>query len=331
MTLLQSTATGFLTLALTRAGVAIGEAGSGPASMSMLADLYPPHRRTRAFAILAAQAPIGVAIGAIVAGWSRELFGWRGALMLVGVPGLILAVIVWFKLREPTRGYWQAGPAPPSAGLRETLRYLLTLRAFRHTVIGYTIAVTVAGAQSFDPVYLERVLEFAPSEIGSLMGAAGLLSVVGYYLGGWICDRMSVRNAAWALRLPVIFMSVHLAIGIAYYLAPNRSVAVALALTGPFFPAVLPIILATVQNLSPATMRARAAALLLTVSTLVGIGCGAPIAGMLSDALTPTYGHFAIRYALLTIVIVGVLWAMLHFALGSRTLVRDIAQKGARG
>ena len=69
MTLLQSSATGFLTLALTRAGVAIGEAGSGPASMSMLADLFPPHRRTRAFAILAAQAPIGAAIGALVAGF----------------------------------------------------------------------------------------------------------------------------------------------------------------------------------------------------------------------------------------------------------------------
>src|SRR5262245_14628334 len=173
MTLLQSSATGFLTLALTRAGVAIGEAGSGPASMSMLADLYPAHRRTRAFAILAAQAPIGVAIGALVAGWSREIIGWRGALMLVGVPGLVLAAFVWFTLREPTRGYWQAGPVEPSANLRETLRYLLGLPAFRHTLIGYTIAVTVAGAQSFDPVYLERVFDFAPSQIGSLIGAAG--------------------------------------------------------------------------------------------------------------------------------------------------------------
>ena len=98
----------------------------------------------------------------------------------------------------------------------------------------------------------------------------------------------------------------------------------------PFLPGVLPIVLATVQNLSPATMRARAAAILLTVSTLVGIGCGAPIAGALSDALTPTYGHESIRYSLLSIVVTGVLWAMLHFWLGSRTLTRDIAAKHAR-
>ncbi len=191
MTLLQSWATGFLTLALTRAGVAIGEAGSGPASMSMMTDLFPQDRRTRAFAILAAQAPIGGAIGALVAGFAREAIGWRGALMLVGVPGLIFAVIVWRTLREPTRGYFQTGPVEPPADLRQTLRFLLGLPAFRHTLIAYTILVTVAGAQSFDPVYLERVFGFAPKEVGSLLGAAGLLSIVGYYLGGWLCDRMT--------------------------------------------------------------------------------------------------------------------------------------------
>jgi len=330
MTLLQSSAMGFFTLALTRAGVAIGEAGSGPASMSMLADLFPPERRTRAFAILAAQAPIGVAIGALVAGFAREAIGWRGALTLVGVPGLLFAIVVWRTVREPTRGYFQSGPAEPTASMRETLRFLLGLPAFRHTLIGYTIAVTVAGAQSFDPVYLERVFGFAPKEIGSLIGAAGLLSIVGYYLGGWLCDRLSVRDAAWALRLPVIFLVFHLAVAIAYYQATSRAAVIALALTGPFLPGILPIVLATVQNLSPATMRARAAALLLTVSTLVGVGCGAPLAGALSDALAPTYGHESIRYALLSIVIVGLLWAMLHYWLGSRTLARDIAAKAAR-
>jgi predicted MFS family arabinose efflux permease len=330
MTLLQSSVTGFFTLALTRAAVAIGEAGSGPASMSMLADLFPQDRRTRAFAILAAQAPIGYAIGALVAGFAREAIGWRGALMLVGVPGLIFAVIVWRTVREPTRGYFQTGPVEPSATLGETLRFLLGLPAFRHTLIAYTILVTVAGAQSFDPVYLERVFGFSPKEVGSLLGAAGLLSIVGYYLGGWLCDRMTVRDASWALRLPAIFLIFNLTIGIAYYQAPSRTVAIALALTVPFLPGILPIVLATVQNLSPATMRARAAAILLTVSTLVGIGCGAPLAGAISDALTPRFGLEAIRYSLLSIVVTGVLWAMVHFWLGSRTLTQNIAAKHAR-
>jgi predicted MFS family arabinose efflux permease len=251
MTLLQSYAVGFVTLALTRAGVTIGEGGSGPASMSMLADLFPPERRTRAFAILPAQAPFGYAIGALVAGWTREAFGWRGALMFVGVPGLVLAVIVWMTLREPAKVHWQTGPVERDASMRETLEFLCGLPAFRHTLIAYTIAVTVAGAQSFDAVYLERVFAFRPSEIGSLIGAAGLRSIFGYYFGGALCNRLTIRDAGWAL--------------------------------------------------SPATMRSRAAALLLTVS-----------------------------FALLAIVIVGWLWAMLHYGLGSRTLVRDIAAKTAR-
>ena len=128
----------------------------------------------------------------------------------------------------------------------------------------------------------------------------------------------------------MIFLAFHLAFAIAIYLAPDRATVITLALTAPFLPGVLPIVLATVQNLSPATMRARAAALLLTTSTLVGIGVGAPIAGALSDALTPTYGNESIRYALLSIVVVGLLWAMLHYWLGSRTLTRDIAAKDAR-
>ena len=288
--------------------------------MSMLADLFPPERRTRAFAILAAQAPIGAAIGALVAGFAREALGWRGALMLVGVPGLIFAVVVWRTLREPTRGWFQSGPADPPADLSQTLRFLLGLPAFRHTLVAYTILVTVAGAQSFDAVYLERVFGFAPKEIGTLFFAAGLLSMIGYYLAGWLCDRMTVRDASWALRLPVIFLTFNLTIALVYYQAPNSSVVVALALTVPLLPGVLPIVLATVQNLSPATMRARAAAILLTVSTLVGLGCGAPLAGAISDALTPTYGHAAIRWSLMSIVVTGVLWAMLHFYLGSRTL-----------
>ena len=304
-----------------RSGVDVDDDGSvstGPSHARV--RRYSPRRRRSA-----------AAIGALVAGFAREAIGWRGALMLVGVPGLVYAVIVWRTLREPTRGYFQTGPVEPPADLRQTLRFLLGLPAFRHTLIAYTILVTVAGAQSFDPVYLERVFGFAPKEVGSLLGAVGLLSIVGYYLGGWLCDRMtSARRRAGRCGCRPSSYCFNLAIAIAYYQASSRTVVITLALMVPFLPGVLPIVLATVQNLSPATMRARAAAILLTVSTLVGIGCGAPIAGALSDALTPTYGHEAIRWSLLSIVVTGILWAQLHFWLGSRTLTQNIAAKHAR-
>lgn len=324
MTMLQSAVSGFVSLAIARAAVAMGEAGSGPASQSILADLFPPSRRGRVFAIFAFQLPVGAAIGALVGGWGREFLGWRGALLLVGIPGLILAALVWRTLREPTRGYWQDQSAAASATLAETLRFMLSLPSFRHIVMGYSIWVCVASAQGFDPVYLERSFGLSPSQIGSLIGAAGLLAMAGYYLGGWLSDRLSRRDVRWALRLPTIFLALHLVLSIVYYQASSITTVIVLAFIGPLLPATLPLILANVQSLAPPHMRARAAALLLTTSTLAGMSVGPPLVGALSDWLAGEYGRESIRYALLAMVTVGWTWAALHYWLGSRTYARDL-------
>ena len=331
MTTMQSFAIGFLTLAIARAGVAFGEAGAGPASQSVIADLFPPTMRTRAFAVFAFQAPVGVAIGYLIGGWGRDLLGWHHTLMLVGLPGLILACVVWFTLREPARGYWQPRVVEHTASLLETFKFLLGLPALRHLIAGYSITVIVAGAQSFDPVYLERSFKLSASQIGSLVGAAGLLSMTGYYFGGWLSDRLSIRDPAWAMRLPSIFLMLHLCMAFIYYFAPVAGIAVAVALIGPFLPASLPLVFANAQNLAPAHMRARAGALWLTVSTLVGMGIGPLLAGAMSDALKPTFGADSVRYALISIVAVGYLWSATHYWLGSRTLTQDLRAKDVYG
>ena len=151
--------------------------------------------------------------------------------------------------------------------------------------------------------------------------------MIGYYFGGWLSDRYSARNPAWAMRLPAIFLLLHLSLASIYYFAPHASVAITVALIGPFFPATLPLVFANAQNLAPAHMRARAGALWLTVSSLVGLGIGPLLAGALSDALAPTFGRESIRYALISIVAVGYLWAATHYLLGSRSLARDLAAK----
>src|SRR5262245_46773533 len=327
MTAMQSLAAGFLTLALARAAVAFGEAGSGPASQSMLSDYFPPALRTRAFAVLAFQAPVGAAIGALIGGWGREFFGWRHTLVLVGIPGIFFALLVWRTLKEPTRGYWHPRVVERSASLLETFKFLWSLPALRHLVIGYTVWVTVAFAQGFDPTFLERSFNLKPSQIGTIIFAAGLLATVGYFLGGWLADRMSVRDQGWAMRLPPIFLLLHLVIAVVYYLAPNIKIVIVLFLIGPFLPGTLPLILATMQNLAPPHMRARATALLLTASTLIGASVGPPLAGRLSDMLAPSLGIESMRYALLSVVTVGWLWAALHYWLGSRTLSQDLAAK----
>ncbi len=327
MTMLQAAAVGFISLALARAGVAMGEAGSGPASHSMVSDLFPARLRTRAFAVLMFGAPLGTALGAFIGGWGREWLGWHATLLFVGMPGLVLAVAVWLTVREPTRGYWQARVTTQDASLMDTVRFLLRLPAFRHVLFGYSVWQIVASASSFDAVYLERSFALSPSEIGSWLGAAGLLAAVGYYTGGWLSDRLSLRNPAWSMRLLTIFLLLHLCVSIAYYLADSRAMVIGLMFVHPFLPATLPLVIANVQNLAPAQMRARAGALLLTISTLIGMSIGAPLAGAISDATRASLGQESIRYALLGIVTVGWLWAALHYWLGSRTLARDLEAK----
>ena len=329
MTMAQSLAIGFLSLALARAAVAMGEAGSGPASQSLIADYFPPERRARAFAVFAFQLPVGAAIGSLIGGFGREYLGWHGVLVLVGIPGLLLAFALWKTLREPTRGYWQPAnlPVQPNASFGDTVRFLVALPSFRHTVLGYTIWVCVAGAQGFDAVYLERSFKLSPSEIGSIFGAAGLLAMSGYYVAGWMSDKLTQRDARWALWLPPIFLGLHLCTSMVYYNAGSTSIVIALAVIGPFLPATLPLVFANIQSLAPPHMRAQAAALLLTTSTLVGMSIGPPLVGFLSDSFQPRFGDESMRYALMCMVAVGWTWAGVHYLLGSRTYRRDLLAK----
>lgn len=328
MTMVQAAAVGFLTLAMARAAVAMGEAGSGPASQSMITDLFPPSRRARAFAIFAFQLPVGAAIGSLIGGFGREYLGWQPVLVIVGIPGLLLALLVWKFLKEPTRGYWQPSTQViANASFGETVRFLVKLPAFRHTVIAYSIWVIAVSGQSFDVVYLERSFDLKPSSVGTIAGIAGLLAMTGYYAAGWIADRLVARGSVWAPRLPAVFLLLHLCVSLVYYNATTVSMVMVLVVIGPLIPATLPLVMNNIQSLAPPNMRAQAAALLLTTSTLIGMSVGPPLVGFLSDFFSAEYGRNSMRYALMCVVTVGWLWAALHYYLASRTYAVDLAAK----
>ena len=103
MTAMSGLATGFMMLVLFRIGVGIGEAGVNPASQSIVADYFPPHRRSFAMSILALGANIGMILGFMLGGYVSQTYGWRAALFVVGAPGLLLAFVMFFLFREPPR------------------------------------------------------------------------------------------------------------------------------------------------------------------------------------------------------------------------------------
>ena len=109
---LWSAATGACGLALNfgmlfgaRVATAIGEAGGSPPSHSLISDYFPKSQRGTAFSIFALGVPFGTAVGNFIAGWSNDTFGWRATFVIVGLPGLLLALIMKLTIREPPRGY----------------------------------------------------------------------------------------------------------------------------------------------------------------------------------------------------------------------------------
>ena len=105
MTALCGTASGFATLLLYRVGVGVGEAGGSPPAHSMISDYFPPERRASALGVFSLGVPLGILVGFLAGGWLDEALGWRLAFVVVGLPGVVLAVVVALTLREPPRGH----------------------------------------------------------------------------------------------------------------------------------------------------------------------------------------------------------------------------------
>jgi predicted MFS family arabinose efflux permease len=334
MTVVSGWATSFATLLLARIGVGIGEAGGSPPSHSLLADYFPPQRRGFALGVYAAGIPIGGAIGALAGGWIGAYFGWRTAFVVVGLPGILLALVVFLTLREPRRGQSEGALVVADAErLGDVLRFLLRLRSFRHLAFAAALHGFYGyGAANFVPSFLARVHEVPLELRGTLIAILALSGGIGNVAGGRLADHLGARDARWYLWLPGIATFAGVPAAAAFYLWPTPYGAVAIG--------CLPVILgamylgptfALTQTMVRPRMRALASAILLFILSLIGLGGGPTFVGWLSDRLEPHYGALAIRYALLLTVAAGALWATLHYALGARTLREDLRAKDRNG
>jgi predicted MFS family arabinose efflux permease len=138
-------ASNFAHLLVARVGVGIGEAGGAPATVSVIADYFPRQRRASAMAIYGLAVPTGAFLGGSAGGYIALHWGWRAAFLIVGLPGVVLALLQWLTLREPRRGQ-----NDPGIDVSNTPPFSAVLRRFRdrpsliHIILGATIS-TVAG------------------------------------------------------------------------------------------------------------------------------------------------------------------------------------------
>ena len=332
MTMFTSTAKGFGTLLIARVGVGIGEAGCSPPIHSLISDMYPEEERATALSTYALGIPIGAAIGTLLGGWIGEYFGWRMAFMVVGLPGIIVAIVVFFTVREPPRGHSEPDHVQVQKDLvplADTLRFLWSLRAFRHlSFAGALHAFVGYGVGLFIPAFFMRVHGFGLAETSTYLFLIGLTGIIGTYLGGYLGDRMGKKDKRWYMGIPGIATIISVPFAVLFYTTGDPMLAIVLAIPGAILgPMYLGPTFAMTQTLVPPAMRSTASAILLFVLNLIGLGLGPVFAGFLSDILRPGYGEESIRYSLLILAVAGNIWSALHYYLASRTLREDLVAK----
>jgi len=327
MTAVSGLAAGFISLLLLRIGVGVGEAGVNPASHSILADYFPPKRRGFAMATLMLGGSFGMILGFVGGGVIAEIYGWRIALVSVGVPGLLLAFFMARLLREPARGTFETQAPQPSPPILTTAAVLWANPAMRHMMAGGVIAGLMSyGLTQWLPTFFMRAHELSQSEAGMMIaGVFGITGAIGALVVGKFFDRLSVRGFQYGLWMLAMVPFVSIPLFIMGLFADNLTMAIALFIIPGFFAnSFMGPSLAMVQTLSPVHMRAVSSAIMMLCLNLIGLGLGPLLVGVLSDLLSTVYGEGSLGVALACFGLFA-FWGSLHFWLCGRALVKQQA------
>jgi MFS family permease len=281
----------FVQLLLYRVGVGVGEAGCSPPAHSLISDYFEPRRRGTALAIYALGVPLGSMFGAVAGGWIAQNLSWRLAFILVGLPGIAVAILIKLLMKNPPVS--EARRAMPPFSMREesrqlgaVARHLFARWPVAHMVLGLTASsFATYGWGQFAPPYFIRTFGLDFAQVGLITGIiVGLSAGLGTLLGGIVGDWAARRDARWYALVPGIGSLLAAPLYIWAFLQPSwQGTALILLLPGVFAYAVLGPTYAVVQNTVGPTQRATATALLLFFINFIALGFGPPTVGWLID------------------------------------------------
>ena len=317
-----------LQLLLARFGVGIGEAGGTPPSTSILADKFPASRRPMALTIFALGACLGAWLGSSVAGGVAQRSGWRAAFLVLGIPGIVFALLVWLTVREPRRGALdRAARTSGPASFAETLKFIAAQRSAVHLLLGGAVATLWSwGLMWWTPAFLQRSHQLTVGEAGALLGFMHLVAgTASTLLAGWLVGRRAAADPRYVARLLAWVVALATVPSVLLYWVSSQGAATALLWI--FVPAVyfyIGPILGLLQNVVPANMRATACALLLFLANLGNLVIAPQVIGWLSDWFRVSFGAGteSLRWALLLLAPTG-LWAAWHLWRSGVTIRED--------
>lgn len=331
MTALCGVAQNFVHLLVARIGVGIGEAGGSPPSHSIISDLFPPGRRALPLAVYSSGITFGVFVAYVFGAWVSDNFGWRVVFIALGIPGVLLALLVRFTVGEPPRGQFD-GPDgdrhPPS--MLSVIKQLfasktfvhLSLAAAMHAFVGYGVAAFLVShyVRSF-AIPVDDISRVA-LPLGFIIGLGGM---VGNFMGGYLSDRMSPRDARWAMWIPAIANVLTVPFAAVAILSRDFYFSLAMYVIPLTFAYIyLGPTLATTHALVQPRMRAMASAVLFFIVNLIGLGFGPTMVGAISDALIPGYGTDSLRYAIVLTFLFNI-WSAVHYWYASKHMRTELA------
>jgi predicted MFS family arabinose efflux permease len=321
----------FVQLLLIRIAAAVGEAGCIPPAHSLIADYFSRSERPRAVARYMLGAPLSAVLGYFLAGWLNQLYGWRATFVILGVPGLALALLAWLSIKEPRRLSTPASKIAVDASrvqpsMKDVCLFLWAGRTFRHLLLAFAVGTFFSyGIFQWLPAFFIRSYGIQTGELGTWFAViSGVGGLVGTYWGGEWATRRAPNDERLQLKVTAAVYCGFAVLSSLIYVSPNRYLAFALlavatmgsaAANGPLF--------ATIQTLIPERMRATSIAAVYLFANLIGMGLGPLVAGALSDALRPWAGAESLRYALLALS-PGYVWVAWHLQRASATVMRDL-------
>ena len=326
-TALCATAGNFWQLIAYRIGVGVGEAGCTPPAHSLIVDYIPKEKRASALAFYSMGTPIGGLLGLVMGGIVADAYGWRAAFLVAGVPGLLFAALAFFTLKEPRRvmASHAAGIAVASATFTQTMAYLTKRKTFWFIAFAAAIKAFIGyGHAPFTASFFLRnhtaeiaglADDFGLKSVGFLGLALGLISgtagAIGSWVGGWIADKYGKHDLRAYMVAPAIASLVTIPVYIFALSIESAGTALFVLAINAFLGTLwYGPVYGTGQSVVPPHMRATAAAILLFIINLIGLGLGPLAVGMLSDwfnkglGLGPAQG---VRWALISASLFGLI------------------------
>ena len=328
MTAISGFVQNYVQLLLARIGVGIGEAGGSPPSHSIVSDIFPKEQRASALSFYSTGVNLGIMFGFLFGGWLNEFFGWRVAFLVIGVPGIILACIVYATVPEPVRGLLENKKVSDNqVPFSEVVSGLWQRKTFRHMALACGLnAFAGYGTVNWAASFFIRSHGMTTGELGTWLAlSTGLVGAVGIFVGGFLGDKLGARDKRWYLWVPGLSTLLVVPGMLTVFLTSNTY----LALVCMFMPGFLQNIylgnsIATTHNLVGLRWRSTSSAILFLILNIIGLGLGPFAVGLLSDMLETSLGIESLRYAMLAVLPTACVWSSIHFYIASRTLIADL-------